>query len=142
MTVEAIPNVQEDWQPTREGDSLARANYYIQQLDYPERGLASDGYHTFDQLYESRTTLYIKLCQLLAQQQWAPEIWISKAHSDGSQMDGWFLLGIDTDPGKQITFHLPEKYWNTCSSFATKLEKAPVFDGHKTEDVLKRIRLL
>ena len=66
-------------------------------------------------------------------------IWRSRKHSDGSEWDGWFLLGINEKPGKQITYHIPSRFWNDCA-FAYTKEIAPEFDGHTSEDVLQRIK--
>jgi hypothetical protein len=103
----------------------------------------SDGYHTFDELYDHRIILYTALCKninevLILENPGKFEIWKSQKHSDGTNIDGWFVLGIGTDKGKQITYHLPNEKWNKCN-FAVALEKAPEFDGHTSEDVLKRI---
>jgi hypothetical protein len=103
-----------------------------------EKGKLSDGYHTFDELYDHRCILYIAMCKLLSEKRDSPSVWRSKKHSDDSVWDGWFLLGISTRKGEQITYHLPEKLWNG-THFATVLEKAPEFDGHTSEDVLSRI---
>jgi hypothetical protein len=100
--------------------------------------LISDGYHTFGELYEHRIVLYIALCK-------AEDVvsggnsWRSKLHSDGSVWDGWFILGINKKAGCQITYHLPMSKWNDCE-FAETLEKTPEWDGHTSEDVLKRIK--
>jgi len=105
------------------------------------KGHISDGYHTFDELYEHRITLFIALCNQIANQDLEDDqdrIWRSKLHSDGTSFDGWFILGINIEKGKQITYHLPMRKWKE-TEFATKLEKAPEFDGHSSEDVLKRL---
>ncbi len=57
-------------------------------------------------------------------------------------MDGWFILGINEARGKQITYHLPNKYWKEVSQFADVLDEAPEFDGHSSEDVLNRLAKL
>lgn len=105
----------------------------------------SDGYHTFDELYDHRITLYIALCRTL---KFALEgeggnsnIWRSNVHSDGSTMEGWFVLGIGKEPGKQITYHLPLSRWEE-TEFAPTLDKAPEFDGHTSADVLVRLKEL
>lgn len=100
-------------------------------------GVFSDGYHTFDELYEHRIALFIALCYNIA----AHLSWKSKVHSDGSVWDGWFILGINKAPGKQITYHLPMSKWDACY-FAQELDKAPEFDGHTSADVLERISKL
>lgn len=97
----------------------------------------SDGYHTFDQLYEHRIVLYIALCKEL-DDTFKHHVWRSKRHSNGTVWDGWFLLGIGIEKGKQITYHLPMSKWKECE-FAEKFQTAPEFDGHTSEDVLKRI---
>lgn len=108
-------------------------------------GSTSDGYHTFDELYEHRHTLWIALCRTLyfayCDHAMPSPFWRTSFHSDGSAYEGWFLLGMYTEPGKQITYHLPQSQWNQCS-FAAILERAPEFDGHTSADVLERIAKL
>lgn len=114
-----------------------------------ERMSVSDGYHTFDELYDHRFTLYIALCNVLANRNFASEelgvdkvyVWRSKKHSDSSEYEGWFILGIGIEQGEQITYHLPASEW-TNTSFADTLMVAPTFDGHKSQDVLERIKNL
>lgn len=104
----------------------------------------SDGYHTFSELYEHRITLFIALCRQLTihsdnNDQNMP--WKSKLHSDGSSFEGWFIMGIGIKKDSQITYHLPMSKWEE-TQFAQELEKAPEWDGHTPEDVLKRISIL
>lgn len=102
----------------------------------------SDGYHTFNDLYEHRIVLFIQLC--FAMYSWMPNpplIWRSKAHSDDSVWDGWFIMGIDAKEGWQITYHLPMRLW-PATFFCNTLDKAPEFDGHTSSDVLKRLQIL
>lgn len=104
----------------------------------------SDGYHTFEQLYEHRITLYIALCRVLSKDLQKEHLGIfrTKIHSDGTNWEGWFVLGIeDMITGEQITYHLPESKWDE-TSFAETLDIAPKFDGHTSEDVLERIKSL
>ena len=98
----------------------------------------SDGYHTFEELYEHRIVLYIALCRALVNDH---TVWRSRKHSDGSSWEGWFVLGIGVSNGTQITYHLPDRFWDDCS-FAGALEIAPWFDGHTSADVLQRIKSL
>lgn len=105
----------------------------------------SDGYHTFGQLYDHRAVLYIALCEMIhnyrTDKNGESFVWKSKAHSDGSTWEGWFLLGIGKEPGEQITYHLPVDKWDACE-FVKELEKAPAFDGHTSDDVLQRLKSL
>jgi len=113
-------------------------------------GSISDGYHTFDELYEHRIELYIALCEQIVNSYYytggknETEIWISLKHSDGTEMPGWFLLGINKEPGSQITYHLPEKYLARLAgnSRIQTLDIAPPYDGHTSADVLERLRKL
>lgn len=100
----------------------------------------SDGYHTFDELYDHRITLYIALCKQIYYEH-KYRVWRSQIHSDGSKYDGWFILGIGEEKGKQITYHIPNERWDE-TNFAADLDKAPEFDGHTSQDVLQRIKLL
>jgi hypothetical protein len=104
-------------------------------------GQISDGYHTFDELYEHRIVLYIALLQELDNTGKARP-WKSLKHHDGYQWDGWFILGLFDKPGEQITYHLPMAYWEVCETFAHTLPFAPYFDGHTSADVLIRIAKL
>lgn len=92
----------------------------------------SDGFHTFDELYEHRIVLFIALCKHF------PTRWKSKLHADGSSFAGWFIMGIGKEKGNQISYHLPMRFWNECE-FVTTLDKSPEWDGHTSNDVLKRL---
>ena len=101
-----------------------------------------DGYHTFNELNEHRHELYIALCKsLLCVDVGRPYVWRAKYHSDGTEYEGWFILGINQEKGKQITYHLPVHFWDS-TDFATDLGRAPEYDGHSSEDVINRIKKL
>lgn len=110
-----------------------------------------DTYHTFDELYVHRHTLFIALCKKVVQyheammhmQDGNNVVWRSKRHhpSNAAMYDGWFILGIGTNPMSQITYHLPLHYWSQ-TDFANTFESAPLWDGHTSEDVIKRLPLL
>lgn len=113
-----------------------------------DTNLISDGYHTFGELYEHRITLFIALCKLMEQYSdivngYDPSpkpVWKSKAHSDGSVWEGWFILGMGKNRNGQITYHLPISKWDECNFEI--LEKAPEWDGHTSADVLERLKNL
>ncbi len=106
----------------------------------PEEMIVSDGYHTMDELYDHRIALYIALCREIGCR-WGQKnnVWRSKLHSDGTSFEGWFILGIYTEKGNQITYHLPLKNWDD-TAFAQTRDKAPEFDGHTSADVMERIK--
>lgn len=120
----------------------------------------SDGYHTMDELYDHRITLWIAFCKCLSYlnihragmkkesaDHFIPTelpVWRSKRHSDGELCFGTgtqFVLGVGTEKGKQITYHIPVERWDE-TDFAPILEKAPEWDGHTSQDVLKRLTSL
>lgn len=112
---------------------------YLKNNDFAPGGI-SDGYHTFDELYEHRIVNFIALCRII-EGGGLFDVWRSTTHSDGSVWDGWFILGINHEPGKQITYHLPVSKWEE-TAFASTLDCAPEFDGHTSADVLERIKQL
>ncbi len=106
----------------------------------------SDGYHTFGELYNHRITLFITLCKYIhfaciRNPDEISPVWKSKLHSDGSAMEGWFVMGIFVESGKQITYHLPMTEWD-ITKFAQERELAPAWDGHTSDDVLNRLSVL
>lgn len=86
----------------------------------------SDGYHTFDELYEHRCLLYLHLClinhTLCA---WRPDY------------DGWFVLYFES-PSGQISYHVPDKYLYLVKPLIRR-DDAHVFDGHTSPTVLLRL---
>lgn len=115
--------------------------------------LISDGYHTFGELYEHRIRLFIALMKYVSVfhggQKDSPGwiykddllVWKSKLHSDGSSMPGWFIAGIRSTPGEQISYHLPIEYWDEVH-YVNELDKAPMWDGHSSSEVLERLKKL
>lgn len=101
-------------------------------------GETSDGYHTFNELYEHRIALFLALCANLRMMP-IGHVWRSKLHSNGSSFDGWFVLGIGTERGQQITYHLPMSRWSDASRVSVERDRAPEFDGHTSADVLARL---
>lgn len=106
-------------------------------------GAISDGYLTFGELYAHRVELFIALSRKITDFEELngsieSSVWRSLRHSDGSQLEGWFVLGIGYREEEQITYHLPIKKWDD-TSFATTLDLAPDFDGHSSDDVLERL---
>ena len=101
-----------------------------------DRSQISDGYHTFQQLYDHRITLFIALCHKLKK----GRCWKSRLHYDGTYWKGWFIAGINIKHGEQITYHLPHDRYGDLNVPSRRF--APKFDGHTAEDVLERIKKL
>jgi hypothetical protein len=114
--------------------------YGVARIEGGDNMQVSDGSHTFDELYDHRITLFIALCRsFVGLTPLKFQVWRSKLHSDGSEFDGWFVLGIGKEKGKQITYHLPNIRWDEVS-FVETLDKAPEWDGHTPQDVLLRLK--
>lgn len=97
-------------------------------------GDVSDGHHTFGELYDHRNLLFIWLCRTLHEtKNLTYQIWRKPVE------DGWFLMGIGFDAGKQITYHLPEHLWQH-TNFLSDVDAADYkFDGHTSREVIKRL---
>ena len=94
----------------------------------------SDGYHTFDELYEHRHALFLMLMR-----SYPTLSWISMTHNDGTYLDGWFIAGINAPTG-DITYHLPERLWAAArETGALTVECAPRWDGHTAAAVVDRL---
>lgn len=99
----------------------------------------SDGQHTMRELYDHRITLFIALCK---------EIYgnpVYQTHNEIWKMppvDGWFLMGIGKEKGKQITYHLPEGKWNETQFCQVITQSDYEFDGHNSSDVLERLKTI
>lgn len=100
-------------------------------------GQVSDGYHTFDELYEHRCMLFLALMKL------KPDLaWISTKHDDGTEMVGWFVAGMILASG-DVTYHMPDSLWEYANhTGACSRPTAPPFDGHTSADVVRRLKSL
>ena len=112
------------------------------------KGKLSDGYHTFDELYEFR-----KVYNAVLFNEWAKQnnqytdlpiydVHKSWNHYDGQPCfgGGWFIV-VATLPTGQISNHYEAKDWDLFKIPEAKKAKHP-FDGHTSADVLKRLSAL
>lgn len=90
-------------------------------------GDLSDGYHTFDELYEHRCLLFINLVLTYGQG------YLKRDH-----FEGWDCLYWEA-PFGQISYHVPVKM---RVFYVGKVTEAPdhKYDGHTPLDVLDRLR--
>ena len=98
-----------------------------------DMGKVSDGYHSFNELYEHRHLLFINLT--IAYPEISFKTWLNHKKE---KMDGWFILGMETDHG-EITYHVPDKYWKITT--VKEIEYNSEYDGHDSEDVLERLKM-
>lgn len=122
-----------------QGDVSGLADYLIAKgvTVLPETGVGdmSDGYHTFNELYHHRAVLFSVICNLHPLCAWK-----AKKHHDGTMYDGMFIVGINT-PAGQATYHYDiDPYWDMF--LVPEAEFAPAWDGHTSDEAIKRIGLL
>lgn len=94
----------------------------------------SDGYHTFEELYYHRMMLFAVICKT-----YADFAWKSWLHHDGTMYDDYFIVGIITPEG-DYSYHYHKDHWDLFN--VTELDRAPVWDGHKPEDITRLISLI
>lgn len=98
-------------------------------------GELSDGFHTFNSLYEQRMILFAALVRA-----YKDKAWKSYKHEDGEYCfgGGWFIVGIDTPEGS-YTYHYENKYWYVFD--CVTLPRAKHWDGHTDKDVARLMSL-
>jgi hypothetical protein len=102
-------------------------------------GNTSDGYHTFNELYESRMLYNAAFFNAMKDDpNWGHGEHKSWRHSDGELCfgGGWFIV-MATLPTGQISNHYEAKDWDLFQ--IEEREKADEWDGHNPRDVAKRL---
>jgi len=99
-------------------------------------GEVSDGFHTFNGLYEQRMILFAALVKA-----YKDKAWKSYRHEYGEYCfgGGWFIVGIDTPEGS-YTYHYENKYWDMFD--CVELPRAKHWDGHTEADAETRLMSL
>ncbi|MGL5753063.1 MAG: hypothetical protein ACRCXT_21150 [Paraclostridium sp.] len=100
--------------------------------DFPEQAIGdlSDGYHSYNQLYDNRLVLFACIVNL------KPELgWKSLKHHDESDKmyEDYFIVGFTTPQG-DVRFHYHIKYWNLFK--CKELPNAPEWNGADNKDHL------
>jgi hypothetical protein len=100
-------------------------------------GEVSDGYHTFNELYDFRKAYNALLFNEYAKQR-KYSVYKSKLHSDGELPfgGGWFVVGCQLSTG-QITNHYELKDWDLF--IVPEVARASVWDGHTAQEALQRL---
>lgn len=96
-------------------------------------GQVSDGYHTFDELYEHRCLLFAALCG------WVGGAFKTRRNDKGEEWPGWFIAGFNSPMG-QVTYHLPDSLWDLTQ--ADEVAQNDGYDGYTATDVAARLRAL
>ncbi len=116
----------------RDNIILARKPARVVEVPVEGIGEVSDGFHTFNELYHHRAVLFSVICNSMPDKAWK-----SKLHSTGDMFPGMFVVGINTPEG-YATYHFDvEPCWDMFK--VQELSMAPEWDGHTSEDVVKRL---
>ena len=99
--------------------------------------LISDTWHTFGELYQHRSILFIKLCKELSLKK-DYQVFRTKKHNDESIMEEYFILGVKLPDHSYISYHINNEYWDLCE-FAKKIEKSPIKGKYTSNDALTNL---
>ena len=114
----------------------ARIKAICEVANEKDIGELSDGFHTFNGLYEQRMILFAALVKA-----YKDKAWKSYRHEDGEWCfgGGWFIVGIDTPEGS-YTYHYENKYWDMFD--CVDLPRGKHWDGHTEADAETRLMSL
>ena len=104
-------------------------------IENNEIGQVSDGYHTFNELYDHRALLTAALFNTVFRKY----AWKSKQHYDPDfpMYKNMFIVGVETPEG-QATYHYDiDPFWDLFH--VKELDRAPEFDGHSPEQAIQRL---
>lgn len=100
------------------------------QKEEVNKGEISDGYHTFNELYEHRHALF---CYAIRNGAFA------NTYAVLDHYEGWDLLVARTkDDDRQVSYHIPVSHRNLWRSYAPIKERSD-WDGHTSNDVVNRL---
>ncbi len=135
------------------GDAISLIAENISNKIHENIGEFSDGYHTFNELYEARMAYNVALFNEWASQaeytssgfEILPvkhDVHKSQRHHDGELCfgGGWFIV-VANLPSGQISNHYEMKHWDLFRVPAVEKAKYE-WDGHTSEDVINRLKSL
>lgn len=113
--------------------SFHNTYHKVKMLPEKYRWRISDWYHTFNELYDHRIALYMKLVNT-----WLYDCHKSKKHNDWTERE-WRFICMMYIHWKQVSYHAPDKYRDLFE--CEEREKADEWDWHTSNDVLSRLWL-
>ena len=118
-------------------DLFTNPQLVLQYKDQADKNMkkVSDGYHTFDDLYEHRRKLSAIIFNLASDYAWK-----SHQHADGTMFDGDFIVGVSIPGVGDYSYHYDNEYWDEFK--VPEVESAPPYDGHKPEDIDRLFSLI
>lgn len=97
------------------------------------KGEISDGYHTFNELYEHRYALYFRLIM-----ETDYPLFIFKDHYDSTCCD---CITLELSSG-QISYHVPRYITDLIINSRRVYQIGNPWDGHSSSDVIERLKNL
>lgn len=95
-------------------------------------GDISDGFHTFDELYDHRCLLFL---MLITSSDHCEDAYAVKDH-----YEGWDLMVLDSHAG-QISYHIPVKFRELWEDYVKEISLSEhKYDGHTPNDVIARFK--
>ena len=142
--VNRLEKMVKELQAARDADLAANSTLFIRLHNVEQRlalfdapvadfGTTSDGYHTFNELYEHRHVLFLMFFRnafLMGAKTWV-EL--------DPDMPDWFLAGADLPPG-QVSYHLPMRLFDMTQGHVSKNYERKPYDGYSSKDVLHRLQ--
>lgn len=127
-------------------EQLKQVQELIKALPEGLKGKVSDGYHTFDELYEFRMLYNAMFANLLAEGvgvgaiHQTIDVYKSLRHDNYELCfgGGWFVVVIKLMTGKEIRNHYPIADWDLFH--IPERHSAIGWDGHTSLDVTERMR--
>ena len=114
--------------------ALSMDDFYEKNKNVNQVKNISDGWHTFQDLYDHRKALTAMIVSLIPNHSWK-----SKKHDDEENdpmFDGMFIVGIDL-PAGTITYHYDLEDWDLFH--CQELPTAKKWDGASPEDTVTRL---
>lgn len=106
------------------------------EFEVENKGQISDGYHTFNELYNHRMMLFAVILNNPNNNYLA---WKSWKHADNTMYEDYFIVGITTEKG-DYSYHYYKDNWDLFK--VKELDFAPEWDGHKPEDIDRLLTLI
>lgn len=98
-------------------------------------GDISDGYHTFDELYYHRMCMFAIICNIFNDKAWK-----SWKHHDNTMYTDYFIVGLTIENVGDFSYHYHKSEWDKFN--VKELSRAPKWDGHKPEDIVRLFSLI
>lgn len=101
-----------------------------------DEGEVSDGYHTFNELYEHRHVLFVWLCRAIENNPLIRSYKTRKSNDGKADYEGYFIAWIEFSGG-QISYHLPNEYWDLLP--ITEKERYDSYDDHSSKEAIQKV---